>query len=112
MIVRCKNRLAPDCIVQMLAHRPGDRYSIISRSTSPNLIQEHQASPRRGVKNAACLRHLHHEGRLAANQVVTRPNPSEKAIDNADARLGFWHEAASLCHQHNLTDLPEHCRLP
>src|SRR5450759_3118060 len=98
MIVRCKDRLAPDSVVQMLAYRPGDRNSVVGRRTAPDLIEQYQASPSCRVKNGARFRHLHHEGRLAANQIVACPNPREKAIDDADPCPGCGDETANLRH--------------
>src|SRR5712692_7416345 len=42
VIVRRKDRLAPDAVVQALRDRPGDRHAVVGRCATPDLIEQHQ----------------------------------------------------------------------
>ena len=56
--------------------------------------------------------HLHHEGRLAAREIVVRADPGENAIDQADLRARRRDEAADLRHQDDQRHLPDVGRFP
>src|SRR4029079_10270341 len=53
VIVRREHRLAADPFVQVLCHGPGDRYAVVRRRSTPNLVEQHQAAGRGRVENAA-----------------------------------------------------------
>src|SRR2546423_7859454 len=102
MVVRSEDRLAADPLVQMLTHRPGDRDTVIRAGASTDLVEQDEAAARCGVQDGARLRHLHHERRLSAHQVVARADSREDAVTDANGRgyggggaahLGPWGEA-------------------
>ncbi len=75
VVVRRKQCPRPDPLMQMLHRRPRQRKPIVCRSSTPHLIQQHQASRRRRVQNRRRLRHLHHKRRPPPRHIVARPNP-------------------------------------
>src|SRR5262249_24486457 len=105
VIVRRENRFAPESIVQMLAHRPGDRDAVVRRRAAADLVQQHETPLRRRMENRARLGHLYHERRLPANQVVACTHAGEYAIDDPDARVRSRYEASHLSDQYDQSDL-------
>ena len=96
VIMRRKDRLAPDAVVQALGDRPGDRDAIVGRCATADLIEQHQAPARSGVQDRARLTHLDHKGRLAAHQVVGRADAREKTIHDAYGRTATGYERSDL----------------
>ena len=107
VIVGGEHRLAPHPVVQVLAHRPGDRHPVVGRGATADLVQQHQALGGGVVKDGAGLAHLHHEGRLSAGQIVAGAHPGEEPVHHADLGRRAGDVAAELRHQHRDPDLPE-----
>src|SRR2546425_4819219 len=92
VIMRGKDRLAPDAVVQTLGYGPRDRHAVVGRGATADLIEQDQASAGGGVQDRACLTHLDHEGRLAAHQVVGRADTREQPIHDPDRRTAAGYE--------------------
>ena len=86
VVVGGEHRLAADPVVQVLAHRPGDRDAVVGGGAAADLVEQHQAARGGVVEDRAGLAHLHHEGRLAAGEVVARAHAGEEPVDHADVR--------------------------
>ena len=107
VVVRGEHRLAADPVVQVLGHRPRDRDAVVGRRAAADLVEQHQAPRPRVVEDGARLAHLHHEGRLAARQVVARAHPGEEPVHRADRCRGGRDERAHLGEHHAEADLPQ-----
>src|SRR5437016_3416255 len=58
VIMRRKDRLAPDAVVQAFGDGPGDRHAVVGRGPTADLIEEYQAAAGGGVQDRARLTHL------------------------------------------------------
>ncbi len=98
VIVGGEERLSaqPGMVVDILDHRPGDRQPVVSARAAPDLVEQQQAATGGVVENVGSLDHLHHEGGLAAMNLVAGAQPGEDAIHHADARPIRRHKAADL----------------
>src|SRR5262249_53352715 len=83
---------------QIFGNRPGDRDAIISACPSAYLIENNQGPWRYVVENIGSFGHLNHKGRLAARQVVARPNARENFVDDADLSAFSGDKRAHLGH--------------
>ena len=86
VIMGREQRARFDFIVEKFRHAPGDRESIEGRSPAADFIENDETALRRVVHDVRRLVHLHHEGRLAAREIVVRADPGKNAIDQADLR--------------------------
>ena len=107
MVVRGEDGLAADHVVEMLGHRPGDRHAVVGRGPAADLVEQHEAPAGRPVEGRARFAHLHHEGGLAARQVVRRADAGEQPVHRADHRAPSRHERPHLREQHAQPHLPE-----
>ena len=112
MVMRREDRLAPDVFVQVLAHRPRDREPVPRRRAASDLVQQHQAPRRRRVQDRTRLRHLHHERRLPAHEIVARTHTREHPVGDPHPRRRRRHIAPHLRHQHQQTYLSQYGTFP
>ncbi len=77
-------------------HRPGERQPVERARATPDLIHQDQTARRRVVQDVRRFRHLDHEGRAAAREIVRRADAREDAIDRPDHRALRRHEAADV----------------
>src|SRR5712691_8746889 len=96
VIMRRKDRLAPDAVVQALGDRPGDCDAVIGGGAAPDLIEQHQAPARGSMQDRARLAHLDHESGLAAHEVVRGADAREQTIHDADRRTATGYEGSDL----------------
>ena len=108
-----EQRLCPEllCVSDMLDNRPGDREAVVGGCPAPDLIENQKRVLRRLAENIRHLAHFHHEGGLAARQIVRGTDPRENAVDNSDIRRSGRDKAPDLRHQHNQGALPHIGRL-
>ena len=83
----------------MLGHGPGDREAVEGGGAAADLIEQHQRALAGVVQDVGGFAHLHHEGGLAAGQVVDGTDPGEDAIGDAEAGGAGRNPAADLRHQ-------------
>ena len=86
MVVRRKDRLGLDMRLDMLDHGPGDGKSVERCGSTTDFIQDNQAARCGGVQNNRRFRHLHHESRSAARQVIRRADPRKNTVDDRLAK--------------------------
>ena len=86
---------------QMLGCSPGQRQPIEGAGAAADFVHQYQAAGRGMVQDVRRLRHLHHEGRPAAGQVVRCPDAGEYPVDRADHGLFRRDETADVGHQHD-----------
>ena len=75
-------------MVQMLDDAPGQAQSVEGAGAAADLIEDDQTASGGVVKDVGRLAHLHHEGALAAGQVIAGTDPREDPIAQVDARRG------------------------
>ena len=81
-------------------HRsPGDGEPVERGRPPPHFVQYEQAARRGEFEDIRHLRHLHHEGGLAAIEVVGSADAREDAVGQGDVRRGRGHKAANMRHQ-------------
>ncbi len=97
----------PDLVVQEFRHAPRDREPVESRCSATDFVQDDEAALGCVVHDIGRLVHFDHEGRLAARKIITRPDPGEDAIDQADLCAGCRDEAADLRQQDDQRDLAD-----
>ncbi len=95
--------------VQIFNDRPGDRKSIVSAGTAPDLVQNQQAARGGIVQNISGLKHLHHKGRLPLVDGILCTNARENPVDNTYLSPICRHKTANLCHEHDQNDLAQKC---
>ena len=106
-IVRGKQRATADSALEILHHGLGDGQSVERACAPAHFVEDHEA-PRRGpVEDPRRLRHLHEERARAAGEIVTRADPREEPVDDADAGPLRRHEAAGLCQHGHERSLPD-----
>src|SRR4051812_45981684 len=93
--------------MQVFTHRPRNRDTVIRARSSANLVEQYKASRGGGVQDGAGLCHLHHERRLAADEVVARTDTREYTIAYANGRRRSGHKATCLCHEHDEPNLSQ-----
>ena len=93
--------------MQVFAHAPRDRHTVVGARATTDFVQQHQRAPRRGMQNSARFTHLHHKRGLSAHQIVAGANASEQAVDNGEFGAARRHVAAHLRHELNESDLPQ-----
>ena len=71
------------CRCSVTAHAIAD--AVLGAGAAADLVEEHEAPRGRRVQNRARLRHLDHEGDLAADEIVARAHAREHAVDDPDA---------------------------
>ncbi len=86
-------------VVDVLGHGPGNGDAVEGGGAPADLVHHDQAF-RTGVsQDVGRLHHLQHEGGLAPGQVVSRADPGEYPVGDADAGLAGRDEAAGLGHE-------------
>src|SRR5688572_29155621 len=92
VIVRGEKRARADLIVEILHNAPSERQSIKRAGAAPDLIEDDEAARTGVVEDIRSLAHFHHEGGLAAREIVAGANARKNAIDQIDARFFGRHE--------------------
>src|SRR5258705_750939 len=105
--MRGEDRLAAHSLVEMLAHRPRDRYAVVRARATTDLVEQHETAGSGGVQDGARFRHLHHEGGLAPDEIVARAHAREHPVADPDRCPGGRPEPAYLRHQPDEPDLPD-----
>src|SRR5208337_2691154 len=98
--------LAPQ-VMQEFGNRPGDAHTVESAGPPSDFIQYDKTLRCRLVQNVCGLLHFDHESGAAARKIVGRPDPSENAVYDADARFESRDEGADLGQEHDQGGLPE-----
>ena len=80
VVMRGKERARPGFGVQILDRGPGQRKPVEGCGAAPHLIQQDQRPPSRGVQDGGRLRHLHHEGRPPAGDIIAGPDARIDAV--------------------------------
>ena len=112
VVVRREQRLRPVTIFMNIFHdRPGDGHPVIGRGAPADLVQQHQRTGGEVVEDHRRLQHLHHEGGLAAGDVVGSADAGENLVEIADAGGIGGDVAADLGQQHDEGRLPQEGRL-
>ena len=103
MVVRGKQctGLCFGMFMQILHDGPGNTDTIVSGSTSSQLIEEHQRLRRNVVQDVRSLGHLHHKRRFSQRNVIRGPYPCEYLVNQTDSRAFCRYEATNLGQQHN-----------
>ena len=107
VIVRREHGLAPDRIVEVFTHTPGDRHAVVRARAATDFIEQHQRPLGGRVKNRARLAHLHHERRLAAHQIVAGPHAREQAIHDRQCGSTGRYIRANLRHELDQANLAQ-----
>ena len=76
-----------------------------------DLVEQDEAARGRVAQDVGRLLHLHHEGRLPAQDLVGGPHPGEDPVRDPDLGFASGHEAAHLGHEHDEGGLAEEGRL-
>ena len=97
--------------MQIFDRSPRNRQPVVGRSAAANFIQQDQRPRRRRVQDRRRLRHLDHESRAAARQIVARADAGEHAVDHAQPRRARRNERAHLRQNHDQRRLPQVGRL-
>src|SRR5277367_5702100 len=84
VIMRREEGAAAVDLVQVLEGGPGDRQSVEGRRAAADLVENDKGTWPRLVQDRGGFYHLDHKGRAAARQIVSRADPAEEAIDDAD----------------------------
>src|SRR5690606_3346161 len=100
-IVRGKQRVAAVDRGQVACAGLGQRQPVVGRSAAPDLVHQHQRLLGGVVQDVAGLGHLHHEGGLAAGEVVAGANAGEDAVDRTDCCACGGNEAADVRQQYD-----------
>ena len=111
MIVRGEERLGARVGVNVFDRRPGDRQPVIGRGAAADLVEQDQRARRRRVEDGRRLRHLDHESRAAARQVVGGADAGEDAVHQPEPRRTCGTKRSHLRHQHDQRGLPQIGRL-
>ena len=85
VVVGGEDRAGAEVAGQVFGHRPGDREAIEGGGAAADLIEQHQGALAGVVKDVGGFGHLHHEGGLAAGQVVDGANAGEDPVGDAEA---------------------------
>ena len=101
MIVRCKERARPALLGDVFHCRPGDGKAVERRSAASHLVQDEQALRRGIFQDGRHFAHLHHEGGLAAIEVIRSADAGKNAVGQGDIRRGGGHKAAHVGHEHD-----------
>ena len=98
MVVRGKQcpGLRFGMFMQILHNGPGNTDTIVSGSTSSQLVKEHQRLRRNVVQDVRSLGHLYHKRRFSQRNIIRCPYPREYLIHQAYSRGFCWHETAYL----------------
>ena len=112
MIVGSKERTCLRLLmfVQIFHDSPGNGNTIVGRSTSSQLIKEHQRARRNVVQDVCCLGHLYHEGRFAERYIVACTYTCKDFIHQSNSGALCGHKTAYLCQQHDKGGLAQQSR--
>ena len=111
MVVRRKERIAVDLLIDILHDRLRDAHAIIGARTASDLVQNDKTVLRRMPKDVGYLLHFHHEGTLPRRNVIRRADARENAIDRREDRAPCGNERAHLRHDGEDGDLTHVGRL-
>ena len=106
-----RSRLSVLMLVQILHDGPRYAYSVVGGSASSKLVEEHERARSDVVQDVRCLRHLHHERRLAERYVVRCTHTGENLVHHTNPRALCRHETAYLRHQNDECRLAQQSRL-
>ena len=85
MVMRSEYRLCLDMRGDVLDDGPGDGKPVERCGSTTDFVEDDQAARRGGVQNNRRFRHLHHESRSAARQVIRRADPRKNTVNNRQA---------------------------
>src|SRR3954468_13652277 len=85
--------------VKVFDDGPRDREAVVGGRTAPDFVEDDKRAIRGVVQDVRGLVHLDHEGRVAAGEVVARPDAGKDAIDQSDAAGLGRRPAADLSEQ-------------
>ncbi len=102
----------PQFVVEELDCRTGDRVAVGRRRAPAHLVEEDERAFGRVVEDRSELRHLPHERRLPARDVVTRADAREHPVDDRQPGGLGGDETARLCQHDRHRDLAHVGGLP
>ena len=106
MVMRGEQRAGLQLVMQVLRHGPRDGKTVKGSRAAPDLIQNNQGTFRGVIQNQGRLAHLHHEGGLAARQIIAGAHAAENAVHQPHTGGFRRNVGAYLGHQRNQGHLP------
>ena len=100
MIMRSKQRLCLDAVMDIFHNCVSNTHAVKGTSTAAHLVKDNQTVFRSVFQNLSYLVHLHHKGALACRQIITGTDARKNLVYRANARLTRRNKAADLRHQH------------
>ena len=103
VVVRRKQRQWPvgRLLVQMFCDGPCDADAVVRACATSDFIEQHQRPRRQPVEDGRRFIHLHHEGRLAAADVVGGTHTGEDAVQQPELGLFGRHKRPGLTQERN-----------
>ena len=103
MVVRGEERarFGARMFVDILHNGPRNGNTVVSRSTAPQFVEEHQTAGRKVVQYVRRLVHLHHKRRLAYGDVIAGSHTGKYLVHQTDMRAFGRNKATDLRHKRN-----------
>ena len=92
-------------VADVLDDSPGDAHPVKGGCAAADLIQDQEAFGSRVAEDIGDLVHLHHEGTLAAPQIVRGSHPGKDPVGHTQPGLVRGDKASDLRHQDDQGDL-------
>ena len=108
MVVSSKKRtcLCLRMLVDILYNSPSYGYSVVSRSSASQFIEQDKASGRNIIQNIRRFIHLDHKSRFSYRDIVTGTYPSKNLIYQSDMSAFGRNERTNLGKQGDQCSLP------
>ena len=110
-VVRREEREAAVLLGQLVRDRPREREPVERRRAAPDLVDQHEALRRRAMQDRGRFRHLDHERRSAAGEIVGGADARVDRVDRADPRARGRHERTAVGEERDHRRLPHVRRL-
>ena len=93
-------------LVDILYNSPSYGYSVVSRSSASQFIEQDKASGRNIIQNIRRFIHLDHKSRFSYRDIVTGTDPSKNLIYQSDMSAFGRNERTNLGKQGDQCSLP------
>ncbi len=105
VVVRGEERAAAGDVVEVLGDSPGNGEAIEGGGAATDFIEDDEGIFAGVVEDERGFVHFHHEGGLAAREVIGGTDAAENAVGDADGGAFGGDESSNLCHQGDECDL-------